>query len=832
MSFTDMALTAEDIKARLPIAYVLHLEGIDVEAEGGEYVCLNPFRPDSTPSFRVYASSEESDWLDRWNDFAEGTSGDVFDLIGRFDNTEKFVDHLDAARRIFTKFREDTWDGPTAGAPKKPFDVEAARTLLLRAQLDTEAVFIDDEHPIQRFLSARKDQLRNVSASWLVDHFRVGEDQGRIVIPFWNREGQSVLGYKTRYPDSRSYAAEGSLFEDVLYGEWLDVTPDFPVVLCEGETDAWSGTYVTQKDYVFLGLPTGAGAHPRQASRLAGRTVFIALDGDQAGRAATKKWADALLGEGCVVYVASLPDGKDLSDIQDVDGLLSRARIYETGIPGLGAIGRKYHSLTKDGKDGQQISDFVFDIDRVLRDELGAYTYNTQHGLLPAAALQTKNRFVSWCNDRGLVWAGSDTHTRHLDSFLKSQSIFVPTDEAVSVAGLYDGHFVWAEGSIGSRSVRFVPPNTGARVNLNIQLPRGEVDVRRQVASLLLLNDSGVMHPVLAWLAAAPVRMLFPQFPILNVSGGSGCGKTTLLQTAVPALTGSRIHMNLSGTTPFALLGHAGATNAFPVTFDEFRPGAKVATLEAMSTLLRDAYDANPSTKGGGDKWNELDEYATHAPIILSGEDAISETSHIDRCILVRMPVGDKPADVLERIQHWPEDHGLSHFYLRWLVERAFVDGWKIVVKPEGPDHLNDRQRFNLGVLRVGWTLLHEFVQECGGDGLPEMDLSKVTAEAEEAAATNPIREALEWALGDTRCAEFVWIGTPELGEDSSRLNVIVPSFVGEAGRAFVLPGGERAVRKYLEENYDAVHKRTMVMGQRRSFLSMPFTALGLDEVT
>lgn len=824
MTFADLAMTQVELKNKLAITYVLSVHGHEVYPEGGEYVCANPFRQDDHPSFRVYASNKESNWLDRWNDFAEGKSGDVFDLIGRFEGLDSFPDRKAKAAELYQQMRDSGWDGPTMGAPKKAFDVDAAKSILLRAQIEE---FIDDEHPLQQFLDARNDLLLDVPAQWLVDNFRLGEHEGRIIIPFWDRDSAPVNGYKTRYPGSRSFAAEGSQFSDVLYGEWRDDDPSRTVVLCEGETDVWAGTYVSRQDYMFLGLPTGAGAHPKQAPRLADRRVILALDADTAGRAATRKWAAALADHGAEVYIASLPDGRDLASISDVDSLLKRARQRESGIEGILEAQSTYRTVSKGNKGGHQVSDFVFNVTRVLRDELGAFTYETQYGLLPAAALITRTRFVAWCNERGVVWAGSDTDTRHLDSYLKSESVFLPTDEAVSVAGLYDGHFVWAKGSLGSRSVRFVPPVSGARVNLDIDLPEGDTDPPRQIAQLRALNTEGVTDPVLAWLAAAPVRALFPQFPILNVSGGSGSGKTTLLQTVVPALTGSNIHMNLSGTTAFAILGHAGATNAFPVVFDEFRPGAKVATLDAMATLLRDAYDSNPSTKGGGERWNELTEYQTHAPIILSGEDSLTETSHTDRSVLVRMPVGDKPTKVLEDVRKWPKDHGLARWYLGWLIDRAFRDGWSVTVHPEGSLVLNDRQRYNLGVLRIGWNLLRDFTADCGAsDLLPvDPDLSMVTSEAAEAAGTNPIKDALVWANGDSRCAEYVW-------QEGNDLCVIVASFVAEAQRIFALPGGERAVRKYLIENYGAVHDRQRVMSQRRSFLRLPAAAVGLDDVT
>ena len=116
----------------------------------------------------------------------------------------------------------------------------------------------------------------------------------------------------------------------------------------------WSGTHASQ-DYVFLGLPSGAGTQPaKMQSRLARRRVLIAFDGDEAGRDASVRWAKELTLAN-TVEIVPMPEGKDLSSVADIPSLLAQARPYEPAMPGLD--NNRYHRTTRDGAPGAQLAD-------------------------------------------------------------------------------------------------------------------------------------------------------------------------------------------------------------------------------------------------------------------------------------------------------------------------------------------------------------------------------------------------------------------------------------------------------------------------------------------
>lgn len=310
----------EELRA-LPILYVLERAGVAYEDRDGIFTAKNPFRFDANPSFDVFGPK-----LERWGDFAEGSGGDVLDLLARFAPDRSFVEIKDWASRLLDECQAAGWSGPTEGGERRQFDLEKAR-----AYVNNVLVGFDAEPHLDGFLSERPDYLFNISARWLIEQFHVGWDGERLVLPYVDRAGR-LRWYKTRRLDGPVKAAAGAGYDTIFYGEHLDTHPHRIVVLCEGESDVWSGTHAAgQRGFVFLGLPTGAGTLPTGlADSLSGRRVILAFDGDHAGRAATPVWATALSGVAAKLSSLELPDKQDLSSMHPewINSALDRETIH------------------------------------------------------------------------------------------------------------------------------------------------------------------------------------------------------------------------------------------------------------------------------------------------------------------------------------------------------------------------------------------------------------------------------------------------------------------------------------------------------------------------
>lgn len=85
-----------------------------------------------------------------------------------------------------------------------------------------------------------------------------------------------------------------------------------PVFVCEGPTDTLN---LTQSGRLAVGIVGTQGFKPAWVADLAGLDVFLAFDGDKAGREAAQKVADLFVSEGLAApKIVKLPDGQDVTD--------------------------------------------------------------------------------------------------------------------------------------------------------------------------------------------------------------------------------------------------------------------------------------------------------------------------------------------------------------------------------------------------------------------------------------------------------------------------------------------------------------------------------------
>lgn len=799
---------------QLPIAFVLEKAGVQLEGTGdGVLHACCPFHPDSSPSFDVYGEK-----LERWGCFPCGLSGDVLDLIMKLNAGMTFPGALAWANVALREMADTGWKGPTIGTKKK-LDIEAVRARVTASRIAQTGA-------IDAFLEAKQGVSPGLSmdAAYLREFFGLGEEGANITIPYWDRAHQPVT-MKYRTADTKPISVAGSSFGGVLYAEWLDYDLTKPVVLCEGESDVWAVHHAVSDTHAVLGLPTGAGSHPKQAELLKGRTVLLAFDGDVAGRASRIKWMLALNELGCEVLLVPVPDGYDMAGLsrEQIIDVIGRARQTSVPMPGIVATASGYKRLTPQTET--MISNFTFTPHReLIGDEEAVY----EGSIYPSGEVTTISTrdfytfgaFTKWCNQHSVAFSGRFSDVQVLLSMLQAEGPMLSVGRMTSVAGLHSEHFIFPGGSIGPDYWRYVPPPANIHLENLIDI-KGDPWSPSIIHSLRSMHDSSVMDPMLAWLAAAPIRSMLREFPILAVTGSSGSGKTTLLETVVPHFTGTLISTNLTATTRHALFGFVGSTNAFPVWFDEYRPGARKETMLELEQMLRDAYTSQGSAKGGmGEGWAEVITVQAACPLIVSGEDSFSETSHTERMVLLHLPSAGRSAAALQELTAI-KTTGFPQAYLSWLHD-GLRDGWihKIENYEFGPPDLPHRHRKNLGVLDLGWRLLAMFMDMHGGAPLGSMDLSLVIGEAVQTSAFDVIEEALMWVEAEVEGGEFCIV-------KDGKMYLRIQNFVNYIQRSgFKLPGGAKAITRHLEQYFGASPAKHYFLGKQSRCYELPWPRL------
>ena len=812
-AFTDLAnradgtRTPEEIKAALPVAYVLEQAGFPVSSsrEDGKLTAPCPFHTGNR-GLDIFPGG------DRWGCFPCAIPGeDVLDLLSRLHGIEKFSEQVAYASRMIDNM-DPAWVPPLVSERRNLWDQEAAEAVILSAS-------VADDTPIGKFLAEKSlgsPALAAVTVDFLRDSWLVGANpQGEIVIPYYTREN-TLVAYKHRTAGTKPLSAPGSTLSGVLYGEWRDSDLLLPVLLCEGESDCWAAS-AALPEYAVLGLPAGAGGHPSAARSLAGRRVVLAFDADDSGEAARKKWATALLAEGCTVEMVRLPEGRDLCEVHDLRRTVETTRHLKPSPDKIKEEGDTYV------RPGREVNTMLTNWRFVADTELSGPSGLAYEGVLLPGGLRTtisggdlssKTRIVSWCARRGLSWLGSDGDAQQLSALLQHQGPYLAAGSLVNYAGLFGESFVWPEHRIGSDPVVYAPPSFDVGLDRRISVERGRYTAA-QVTELRNLHTTAVMDPFLAWLAVAPLRSTLEAFPILAITGSSGSGKTTLIDTVVQAFTGSSISTNLTSTTKHAVASLMACTNSFPVWFDEYRPGARKDTLLAFEQLLRDAYTGQVSSKGGlGEHWSEVTAMDTHAPIIVSGEDTFTETSHTERMVNLALPSEGKNPAALQDVSQWGPT-GFAHAYLTFLSRLLLEEA--LTCEPAGDESLPARQRANLGVLHLGWSLLTKFCNLHNLD-LPAADFSLVERIGMETSGHNPIKDALLWALEEPEAYSFMR-RDPEAGLVYLREHNFV-TFVTRAG-TFTLPGKTEAIRRFLIDAYEGYPSKADFGGKTVSCLAL-----------
>jgi hypothetical protein len=256
------------------------------------------------------------------------------------------------------------------------------------------------------------------------------------------------------------------------------------------------------------------------------------------------------------------------------------------------------------------------------------------------------------------------------------------------------------------------------------------------------------------------------------------------------------------------LQSYVGATNSIPIWIDEYRPGARAEAKLALDQIIRDAWDGSATIKGGlHDNRMKIQKLPARAPLVVTGEDTFSETSHAERMLMIDLPKDGRNSDTLVAIRAL-KSPAFGRAYLLWLL--SLIRQGVLPTPPNIPDRKSQARMVGYW----GYQLLDRFCQElCGYELVPydgrlakqahiEIEHTPVIVEA--------LIEAIDHTYGDNQIV--CW------REGDDLIVKIQPFCVRATQMKFALPGGSRAVGKWLMQQYgafyenDPLHNRVLVV--------------------
>lgn len=310
------------------------------------------------------------------------------------------------------------------------------------------------------------------------------------------------------------------------------------------------------------------------------------------------------------------------------------------------------------------------------------------------------------------VWLGKDDDIRALLPYLlqQLQDKGLPKTRATTVLGRHKEYYVGPTQCVSKDVCVDGVQAPYVFLDLGREHPHtrytpctGSVDWK----SIPSINVPEVIWPIIGWYMATPyktaIETINVRFPILNLYGTKGSGKTATL----------RIMQRLMGyceprawdctTTRFSILAILGSSNATPVSFSEYR--ASVAQTILRYILL--SYDSGHDVRGRSDQTTT--DYPLMAPFTVDGEDQVADAAAMERIIAVH----PSPQTIEEGSAHHKnfleiEALPLEQFALGYLqhtlrtpLETFYVPARKSVLEAF-PMPLPTRVRNNMTVVTVG----------------------------------------------------------------------------------------------------------------------------------
>lgn len=392
--------------------------------------------------------------------------------------------------------------------------------------------------------------------------------------------------------------------------------------------------------------------------------------------------------------------------------------------------------------DGSQ-----FDAEDAIVCDVTAAGYTWQEKVFSRSAFTTVRRFDSEAPVAAWQWLGRDDDLRRLLPYLLEQlrSQGLPKVGATSVLGLHRVGDEWC--FLGTTEVLTANeiytgydgplcwlPSRKEHPDLDLAASITEEDIKWLGETIPLLNVPETIYPMIGWYSAACLKPWLEQhhyrYPILNVVGTRGSGKTTLIQRVFLGLFGQTDPKTYdAGTTRFVTLALLGSSNAVPIAFSEFR-------YEFVERLLRTvllAYDTGHDPRGRGDQTTV--DYPLSAPFSIDGEDLVSDPAARERLVVAHLhpetiAEGTEPYKTFQEVRA-RKPTGFASYYIQSILKDLdelddLLDTARTKIFEAFPSRLPDRVRNNHVVAYFGVLLWCKYTHSEPPD--PKVMVSSITS--------------------------------------------------------------------------------------------------------
>ena len=359
------------------------------------------------------------------------------------------------------------------------------------------------------------------------------------------------------------------------------------------------------------------------------------------------------------------PDAESEDTVEDLGDDTSVVRVSRAGIFVRGDEG--YRSVCDLGLSGG-VKMFGAD-GNLMGYELEVFLDGRDKGkrFLPMSALTSRGQFTNWSLLLGASMRASDSHTGNLADILRKGSakeVHAVQREGIDVVSYRGGkgpEVIWASPEVVLSNNKEVCyryhglHQEGGTYNSDLMdAPELSLDDAQYIEQLLTINTAPNIAKLLGWFSAAfltqLIRKQFKRFPILQVFGQAGAGKsmTIILLNHLHYWENEPKQLSASGQTKFPILSALATSASIPVVFEEVKARQmNKASLDFLQTVLRGNYTGDDYARGTIDRTKSQSSlgvatYANAAPITFVGEAIEDQAAILERCVVVALSVADR----------------------------------------------------------------------------------------------------------------------------------------------------------------------------------------------
>lgn len=240
----------------------------------------------------------------------------------------------------------------------------------------------------------------------------------------------------------------------------------------------------------------------------------------------------------------------------------------------------------------------------------------------------------------------------------------------------------------------------------------------------------------LACFLAQIIRHEFRQFPVLQVFGQAGAGKTSynILASNLHYYHKQPVTWAANAVTPFALTSLLQSSGSIPILFDEFKTQELgIRRTHEFLMIIRNNYTGNSGGKGRVNRDNSvsslsISQSASVAPLVFLAESLETQTAIMDRAVSVLMPERKEGSsdEFHECVQNRKILGQLGHLLVRKALGMDVesmskqLKGFEKQVEANAPKNTGARPIFNNAVILTGLEFGRQTMETVYGDHFNE----------------------------------------------------------------------------------------------------------------